>query len=250
MTWSPTTCPDVLVPGSKVYPAQIPQPLPITPRPDGRPVWEPPILDYLELIGEEYEKKREAVMKYTSDDVVWTTKLMDIYTEDQLLWKYFRWVDEEVRKAVEAGVETQHFLVSLKEDVLYDGEVVEDEWKGKGGMSFIRSLVDGKWIAVELFGSGKRSDQSSGSSHDGEMEANKLPSVSSEDTSSPEPPSSAVKVLVIPALTSILRRHSQPPASRPLAIRLLSASAAQPKSNLKTKATVAQQSIGSAETEN
>ena len=205
-------------------------------------------MDYSELIGEEYEKKREAVMKYTSYDVVWTTELMDIYTEDQLLWKYFRWVDEEDRKA-EASSKTQHFLLSLKEEVLYDEEVVEDEWKGKGGISFIRSLDDGQWMAVALFGSGERSDECSGLSHDEAMEANKLASASCEDTSTPKPPASEVKSSIIRALTSILRRQPKPPASKPLAIRLLSASAAQPESNLKTEATVAQQSADSEETE-
>lgn len=28
-----------------------------------RPVWDPPVLDYTEWMGEEYEKKREAVLK-------------------------------------------------------------------------------------------------------------------------------------------------------------------------------------------
>lgn len=113
---------------------------------------------------------------------------------------------------------------------------------GKGGISFIRSLEDGKWMAVELLGSGKGSVESSGSFHDGVMEASKLVSASScDDTSVPKPPPSAAETSVIPGITPILRRQPNPSAPKPLRIRLLSASATQSKVNLKTEAIVAQQ---------
>ena len=41
------------------------QPFPEGRYPNGRPVWEPPILDYSKLIDDEYENKREAVLKLT-----------------------------------------------------------------------------------------------------------------------------------------------------------------------------------------
>lgn len=60
--------------------------LPTCVRIDGRPVWEPPILDYSELIDEEEdEKKREAVMKYTGRDPARTTTIMDTFTENRML---------------------------------------------------------------------------------------------------------------------------------------------------------------------
>lgn len=77
-------------------------------------------------------------------------------------------MDEEAKKAVEAGSKTRHFLTSLKEEILYDEEIVEVEWKGKGGLSFVRSLEDGEWKAVELFDSGQGSDDSPSPSDDAE----------------------------------------------------------------------------------
>ena len=59
-------------------------PLPSGRNVDGRPVWEPPILDYSNLTGDEYHKKKEALMKFTGDDVARTTKLLDILDESTL----------------------------------------------------------------------------------------------------------------------------------------------------------------------
>lgn len=74
------------------------------------------------------------------------------------------------------------------------------------------------------------------------MEASKLVSTSScDDTSAPKPPPSAAETSVIPGITPILHCQPNPPAPKPLRIRLLSASATQSKANLKTEATVAQQ---------
>lgn len=44
---------------------------------EGRPVWEPPMLNYSHLIDEEYEQKRGAVLEYFSNDVTKTTSFMD-----------------------------------------------------------------------------------------------------------------------------------------------------------------------------
>lgn len=51
-------------------------PLPRQSNADGRPVWEPPIFDYTDLIGEEYDQKRKAVQEYTND-VAKTTDFLD-----------------------------------------------------------------------------------------------------------------------------------------------------------------------------
>lgn len=64
------------------------------PNPDGRPVWEPPILRYSDLIDEEYEKKREAAMKYTNRDAARATDIMNAYNEFELLGGYNGWLGE------------------------------------------------------------------------------------------------------------------------------------------------------------
>ena len=42
-------------------------------------------MDYSLLIGEEHEKKREAVLEHTGGDVAKTTDIMDVDTEEWLL---------------------------------------------------------------------------------------------------------------------------------------------------------------------
>ena len=59
---------------------------------NGRPVWEPPIFDYSQLIGEEYEKAREAVLKFLGGDVAKTTDFMDAHTESHLDRMFAHWV--------------------------------------------------------------------------------------------------------------------------------------------------------------
>lgn len=56
------------------------QPLPQGHNRGGWPVWELPILHYSELIGEQYEEKRKAVLTYFRDDVVKTTPYRDVIT--------------------------------------------------------------------------------------------------------------------------------------------------------------------------
>ena len=67
--------------------------LPKTLNPEGRPVWEPPVLDLSHLIGEEYKKKRESVMKYTNNNPVLTTKIMDLGAERDVLMNYTFWIN-------------------------------------------------------------------------------------------------------------------------------------------------------------
>lgn len=45
----------------------------------------------------------------------------------------FRWVDAEACKAVEAGSESRHSLLSLREEIIYDEEVAGGEWMGREG---------------------------------------------------------------------------------------------------------------------
>ena len=71
------------------------RPLPQDCNIDGRPVWEPPILNYSYLIGEEYEQKREAVLKYCDGNVVRTTEILDTQEEYELLNTYRVWCQSE-----------------------------------------------------------------------------------------------------------------------------------------------------------
>lgn len=75
-----------------------PRPLPGTKNLDGRPIWEPLLFCYDELIGEEYEQKRKAYLKYTGDDVVKTTAIMDIAVEFNLLNIYCELIEENVAR--------------------------------------------------------------------------------------------------------------------------------------------------------
>lgn len=52
---------------------------------DGRPVWEPPIFDYSDLIDGEFDKKRQAALKLTKGDIVRTTAIMDLHAESLTL---------------------------------------------------------------------------------------------------------------------------------------------------------------------
>ena len=52
-------------------------PLPTTLRvSDGRPIWEPPILDYSEFLGDEYDHLSQAVMSYTKGVKARATELL------------------------------------------------------------------------------------------------------------------------------------------------------------------------------
>lgn len=57
-------------------------------------MWEPPTFDYSRWVGDEYDKTRAAVMKYTNNDVVKTTHILDVDAEHDLLEEYKDWVRE------------------------------------------------------------------------------------------------------------------------------------------------------------
>ena len=93
---------------------------------DGRPAWEPPIFDYSQWIGEEYENKRTAMLKYLNDDVARTTEAMDIATEDDLLTIYWSWAYNIVGDA--ADHESKAFFRALWKEVDIDSNTVFFEW--------------------------------------------------------------------------------------------------------------------------
>lgn len=99
------------------------QPLPIEPRDDGRPAWESPASDYYNHIGEQYENKREAVMKYTNNDEAKTIAILDSITEESLSWIYRMWAEEN---------EGSYFFVNLKREIKLDKREIYEEKRKKG----------------------------------------------------------------------------------------------------------------------
>lgn len=63
---------------------------------DEGPVWEPLALGYLEWIGKEYEKKREAMLQFIGADQAATTDMMDINTKFNLISEYRKFAYENM----------------------------------------------------------------------------------------------------------------------------------------------------------
>lgn len=87
-----------------------PHPLPEGLTLDGRHVWEPPILRYTHLIGEEYEKKREAVLKHTKNDRAEATEILDTDIEYASVEMYRDCIFDDMDDANEAGDPESEFL--------------------------------------------------------------------------------------------------------------------------------------------
>lgn len=95
---------------------------------DGRPVWEPPILDHSDLIGDEYHKKREALTKFAGNDVAKTTKVLDILDEGALYRTHAQGVAEKAWFvwSLTTGDELVHhrFFANLYDNLHKDGKVM------------------------------------------------------------------------------------------------------------------------------
>ena len=111
---------------------------------------------YDHLIGEEYEKKRESVMKYTGNDVVRTTKIMDLQTEKQVLWMYTCYINTAlVDSQCVAGAgslnpksESLAFYEELWTEVYSDFEEVGNECE-EDDVTQQRN-EDGTWETTEI----------------------------------------------------------------------------------------------------
>lgn len=127
-------------------------PLPESKNLDGRPVWEPPAFCYDHLIGEEYEKKRESLMKYTNNDAVHTTKIMDTKTEADILSMYSGWLMSNIVEGQDGDdFEVLHrtgFYLGLAKEVFRDFVDVDGEFK-KLGVAMWRSY-DGTYSTVGI----------------------------------------------------------------------------------------------------
>lgn len=115
---------------------------------DGRHVWEPPILNYNHLIGNEYIKKREALLKYTQNNVSRTTEIMDIMDEMQIMWMYRNWSYMNVVEAEQMDKEDRRkFFLTLYEAVNRDSEELEVEYFELGVL--MRKDEEGNYVVVE-----------------------------------------------------------------------------------------------------
>ena len=126
----------------------ITRPLPSSLNIDNRPVYSPPIFSYVSLVGEEYEKKREACLKYTCGDVARTTTILDLSVEWDLLDMYHDWIASNVQEArIEDDDIRAEFFEGLDEEVLRDwGEVREEYWEL--GIEEVRR-ADGTWVIYD-----------------------------------------------------------------------------------------------------
>ena len=104
--------------GSRPLPRR---PLPQGKNSNGRPVWEPPLFDYRELIGEAYEEKRKTLLSYYRNDVVKTTAFLDFDAEHQLLGMYKDLAFGEQQRAQEHGdSEETEFFRDLRREIIVD----------------------------------------------------------------------------------------------------------------------------------
>ena len=91
--------------------------------PQGRPVWEPPVKDMTsDIIGEHYEKLREAVLKFTGGARAKTTQLLDWHMESVVAERYEKWAEQMSYEMESCGDnEGSAFFWGLFRELYYDG---------------------------------------------------------------------------------------------------------------------------------
>lgn len=128
--------------------------LPDAPNVDGRPIWEPPILDYSHLIdsehGQPYTKQREAVLAFTGQDVARATAILDQHEESELLNDFIEWA--KINGTVTEDPQAQAFWQGLRDNLRIEllQILVEDagELGGTGWATFEES-ENGPWKMEE-----------------------------------------------------------------------------------------------------
>lgn len=73
--------------------------LPLGRNMEGHTVWESPVFNYSHYSGDEWEKKREAVMRYTENDPAKTTRIMDAWDQVNLHVLYHIWIRDNIDAA-------------------------------------------------------------------------------------------------------------------------------------------------------
>lgn len=85
------------------------------------------------LIGEEYEQKRKAFLKYNNNDVVRTTEMLDASIEFDLLGLYGMWIDDSERHAGESNDQKgEAFFKRLRDETYLEYVDVSDLWNDLG----------------------------------------------------------------------------------------------------------------------
>lgn len=106
-------------------------------------------LDYSKLIGEEYEKKRKAVLEYTRNDVVHTTAILDVDMEQELFGYYYIWLVEQFQAAEDTHDEgVRRFFLELQNEMGRDHQEVVREHHKLGER--IYRMEDGEWTVRSL----------------------------------------------------------------------------------------------------
>lgn len=103
---------------------------------DGRPIWEPPILDYSHLIdtehGQPYTKQREAVLVFTGQDVVRATAILDQHEESELLNDFIEWA--KLNDTATEDPQAQAFWQGLRDNLRVELlQVLVEDAGGLGG---------------------------------------------------------------------------------------------------------------------
>ena len=125
------------------------QPLPESRNCDGRPLWEPPILCYDGLIGEDYEQKRKALLEHNKGNRGITTKILDIHAEYALLMDYGGWIFENKWEArIVDDSKREGFFGALDAEVVQDYSELYREYVHLGVHT--RKKDDGSY-EVEIF---------------------------------------------------------------------------------------------------
>ena len=94
------------------------------------------------MIGEEFDKKWRAMMKYTKNDRSKTTRIMDGLTEDALLFMYFCWVLDQEHKPSDQ----ETFYKCLKQNLAMDANELRSESRYRDWASVtLKKNIDGNY---------------------------------------------------------------------------------------------------------
>lgn len=114
------------------------------------------MFSYDHLIDEEYEKRRESVMRYTKNDVVRTTKIMDLQAESDVLWMYTCYLNTAVVDSQNEALddhgnsksESVDFYEGLWKEVYSDFQELGKECREDDVMQMRHE--DGTWETTEV----------------------------------------------------------------------------------------------------
>lgn len=109
------------------------------------------------LIGEEYEKKREAVLKFTGYNAARTTGILDTGIELDLLIMYRNWIREHATRPAPKE-EVPCFSHELDKEASEDNWDVRDEYFEVGVP--ISKVGDGEWKIAQWSRAGSESGSS------------------------------------------------------------------------------------------